>query len=93
MYFFNVFFSKLYYYFFHISTGPHTKYVVPNSYTITMALLRPDSGSLPLEACCLPLAAWSFSQLLFRDRLIIDGHLDPNPAPVIGHEPKLSVNR
>ena len=42
MYFFNVFFSKLYYYFFHISTGPHTKYVVPNSYTITMALLRPD---------------------------------------------------
>ena len=57
-----------------------------------MALLSPDSTSSRLEACCLPLAAWSFAQLLFWNRLAIDGYLDPNLAPVIGHEPEFSVD-
>jgi len=58
-----------------------------------MAILRPDSRALSLEACCLPLAAWSFSQLLLWDRLVIDGHPDPKLAPLIRHESKLCVNR
>jgi len=48
---------------------------------------------LALEACGLSLGAWGFSELLFGYKLIINGYLDANPAPVVGHESELSIQR
>ena len=52
-----------------------------------MALLRPDSGSLPLE-----LVAWGFSELRLRDGLAIDRDPWTVALPFIGHDLKFQCD-